>query len=179
VKISIKLAAILLLLSLSAATETAETDCTAIEDPSERLACFDAVYGNADATESIEQPLDRDDLVEIEPDSAAVEPSAAAVIPATVPSEPVSSEDVSGQAEKKTGFLGDELVNVTTTISAILAGDKQKMVFELDNGQIWLQSSPRNLPFKEGDVVTVKNALLGGYFLRSEKGVSTRVNRIR
>ena len=51
-------------------------------------------------------------------------------------------------------------------------------VFKLENGQIWMQSSPRDLPFKEGDRVTIKSGTIGGYILRSESGTSTRVQRI-
>ena len=44
-KLSISIAALLLMSSLAARTEALETDCRTIEDPNERLACFDATYG--------------------------------------------------------------------------------------------------------------------------------------
>ena len=53
------------------------------------------------------------------------------------------------------------------------------MVFLLDNDEIWLQVEPRDLPFHEGDTVTIKNGFFGGYFMRTENRVSTRVSRIR
>ena len=68
---------------------------------------------------------------------------------------------------------------VNAKIKAILNGDQQKMVFLLDNGQIWLQSSPRNLPFHKGDDVTIKSGTMGGYILRTISGTSTRVRRIK
>ena len=70
-------------------------------------------------------------------------------------------------------------MNLTSTITGILAADKQKMVFQLENDQIWIQSTPRTLRFEEGDVVTIRNANFGGYFMRAESGVSTRVQRIQ
>ena len=70
-------------------------------------------------------------------------------------------------------------MNLTGTIVAIRRGDKQKMVFLLDNDQIWMQSNPRPLPFHEGDTVSIENATMGGYFMRSTRGMGTRVRRIR
>ena len=77
------------------------------------------------------------------------------------------------------GLFNDPKVDLTTTIVAVRRGEKQKMVFQLENEQIWMQSTPRPLPFEEGDTVSIKNATLGGYFMRSTKGTSTRVQRIR
>lgn len=167
-KLMINIAALLLLSLLAARPIAAETDCRTIEDPDERLACFDANYGTPEAAPApVEAPIE----------SEKVSEPVAVKTPASVESTPAPVAPAK-PAEKKTGFLGDELVDLTSTITAILAGEKQKMVFQLENGQIWLQSSPRPLPFKEGDLVTVKNATFGGYFMRSEKGVSTRVRRI-
>jgi hypothetical protein len=153
--------------------------CAVIENSEERLACYDSTF-------SVEDPAS---APEESPEVNPVEATGRAVIseetitapPSGLPGDTASTEPAASKSgeEKQTGWLGDELVNFSSTITAILAGDKQKMVFQLENGQVWLQSSPRRLPFKEGDVVTVKNALLGGYFMRSKKGVSTRVQRIR
>jgi hypothetical protein len=52
------------------------------------------------------------------------------------------------------------------------------MVFRLENGQIWMQSSPRNLPFAVGNKVAIKSGRIGGYIMRSESGTSTRVKII-
>jgi hypothetical protein len=64
-------------------------------------------------------------------------------------------------------------------ITELKAGNSQKMVFLLENSQIWLQDSPRTLPFRVGDTVKIKKGLLGGYTMRSKSGTSTRVQRIR
>ena len=105
-------------------------------------------------------------------------PAAAAVAPAAEPAPP-SSESPPFKPESEATWLGDEKVSLSSTIRAIRAGEKQKMVFLLDNEQIWMQSSPRSLPFEAGDRITIKNALLGGYYLHSERGTSTRVQRIQ
>ena len=66
-----------------------------------------------------------------------------------------------------------------TEIAAIRAGSNQRMVFRLTNGQIWMQSSPRSLPFKEGDSVVIKTGVIGGYIMRSTSGVSSRVTLVK
>jgi hypothetical protein len=72
-----------------------------------------------------------------------------------------------------------ESIEITATIKEVIDKDRKKMVFLLDNDQIWLQTSPRNLPIRQNDKVTIKSGFIGGYILRNEKGTSTRVERIR
>ncbi len=71
-----------------------------------------------------------------------------------------------------------EPTNFTTTIAALRRGDQQRMVFRLENGEIWMQNSPRDLPFKVGDEVTIKSGRLGGHIMRSSRGTSTRIRRV-
>ena len=52
------------------------------------------------------------------------------------------------------------------------------MVFRLANEQIWMQSSPRRLPIHKGDEVTISPGTVGGFIMRTERGVATRVQRI-
>ena len=78
------------------------------------------------------------------------------------------------------GFFDKESpAEVTATITDILNKDQQKMAFLLSNDEIWLQNSPRNLPIRSGDEVTIKKASLGGYIMRNSSGTSTRVRRIK
>ena len=70
-------------------------------------------------------------------------------------------------------------MDLTTTIDTIRTEDKQPMVFLLANGEIWMQSSARSLRFHEGDTVRIKNATLGGYFMKADNGTNTRVKRIQ
>ena len=52
------------------------------------------------------------------------------------------------------------------------------MLFRLENGQIWMQIAPRDVPIRTLDRVTIKRGLAGGYLMRNEAGSSTRVSRI-
>ncbi len=147
--------------------------CVDIEDAEARLACFDAQH-------AAPAPPAAETQAPVEPPQAAAPapaaPAADPVAPAAVPSAAAATTAVP-KSEKT--WLGDEKVNLSSTITGILAAEKQKMVFQLENDQIWIQSTPRSLPFEEGDAVTIKNANFGGYFLRSESGLSTRVQRIQ
>lgn len=95
------------------------------------------------------------------------------------PAAPAAPGSVERAPRPSSGiFDADENVDFAATIAALRRGDQQRMVFRLDNGQIWMQNAPRDLPFSEGDRVTVKSARLGGYIMRSAGGTSTRVRRI-
>ena len=180
----------------NAAAAAERVDCSKIEDPGERLACYDRQFrpgesttSKADAATAAAAETGVPEAVAPETVAPATDRHGALAEPApgepAAPPPPGLSEEVAGEGgtpddggKRETTFLGDEKVDLTSTIKAILAGEKQKMVFQLENNQIWIQASPRPLPFREGDKVTIRNALLGGYFMRSEKGVNTRVQRI-
>ncbi len=163
----------------------APQDCAQIENARERLACFDAQY-----------PRDPDkpfiDSTPLRPRTAP-QPSSAVAAPTpqtggqrqtdrntgqvTPPNE---DAPIRGQTEReKRLFDRGPDIDFTTTIAAIKAEPQQKMVFRLENGQVWIQTAPRTSPFEVGDSVTIKSAMLGGYIMRSEGGTSTRVTRIQ
>ncbi len=110
-----------------------------------------------------------------EAEAASVQPESLVV------SEPKQSTTDSAPGTLKKGaiFGRDPRIELTTTITSIRRGDQQKMVFLLENDEVWMQATPRRMPFREGDTVTIKNASVGGYFMRTENGASTRVSRIR
>jgi len=113
---------------------------------------------------------------------SAAEAATASVQPESrVLSEPKqSTTDSEPDTLKKGAIFGrDPRIELTTTITSIRRGDQQKMVFLLENDEVWMQATPRRMPFREGDTVTIKNASVGGYFMRTENGASTRVSRIK
>ena len=134
----------------------------------------------AAAAESAAAP--QESLVPPDTKQGTAEAEAASVQPESlVLSEPKQSTTDSEPDTLKKGpiFGRDPRVELTTTITAIRRGDQQKLVFLLGNDEVWMQATPRRTPFREGDTVTVKNAFLGGYFMRTASGASTRVSRIR
>jgi len=49
----------------------------------------------------------------------------------------------------------------------------------LENDQVWIQTEPRPQPFREGEEVSIKTGLMGGFNMRSKSGAYSRVRRIQ
>jgi len=180
-------------------------DCSSIKDRNDRLACFDRLFPvipekAKQQAPSIEGPQTTQTAAPVTPERQPAAPAKTLIssghpVPVTAqsPSAPTLTETpavAKADKEKKTSFTKNllrktkrmfdrESIEITATIKEVIDKDRKKMVFLLDNDQIWLQTSPRNLPIRQNDKVTIKSGFIGGYILRNEKGTSTRVERIR
>ena len=153
------------------------SDCSQIADTTDRLECFDRAF-----------PKQNAELPNVESKVIASPSSADSADTVREPGTDMPAQEASAQqADKKQnksrlslGGLFDwkSQPAVETEIAAIRAGSKQRMVFRLANGQIWMQSTPRALPFKAGDKVTIKSGRIGGHIMRSASGTSSRVRLI-
>ncbi|MEM9622278.1 MAG: hypothetical protein AAF993_11545 [Pseudomonadota bacterium] len=183
-------------LTVEGQAQTSE-DCAQIENARERLACFDRAYPrNPDKPAVLPQITDQP----IRAPGSSAAPAAPAQpstppppVPAAAPTGEADSADATsstgnadlapirdgGAGKSKSMFDRGEKIDFTATVAAVLSRDKQKMVFRLDNEQIWIQDSPRPLPIREGDVVKITSGIVGGFLLRTEGGTSTRVHRIK
>lgn len=181
---------VLFFFSLSASGESAE-ECAKLARTVDRLACFDELFPSQSDSKS-QAKMQEEQVVEPAAPMESRENMSDKGSVATV--EVDNSRDAmlkkqktkkEPKGEKKKGFsLGklldrDPQFDITTTIKSLKAGVSQKMVFLLANNEVWLQNAPRTLPFREGDTVTIKSGLLGGYIMRSDGGTSTRVQRIK
>ena len=158
--------------------QAAELNCTQVEDARERLACFDQQFPRKPSEESAASPAQSEDA---DTPPATVQSTTVESTTAQAPETPeVTQDDDVPFTTSKGGFFDKpEQITVESIVVAIKDERQKKMVFRLENGQIWLQNSPRSLPIKSGEKVTIKSALVGGYILRSENGTSTRVRRIK
>lgn len=96
--------------------------------------------------------------------------------PPSSASEPTASKSDFG---RPTGFLGkSEQRSLESRLKEVRSQKGQKMMFLLENKQVWMQTSPRQLPIREGERITISRALVGGYVLETENGTTTRVVRI-
>ena len=180
-------------------------DCSSIKDRNDRLACFDRLFPvmpekAKQQAPSIEGPQTTQTAAPVTPEQQPATPEKSPIsssegmpVTAQSPSTPAvttPSTMVEADKKEKTSFTKNlfrktkrmfdrESIEVTSTIKEVIDKDRKKMVFLLDNDQIWLQTSPRNLPIRQDDKVTIKSGVIGGYILRNEKGTSTRVERIR
>ena len=143
--------------------------CPEILDKQERLECFDREFP---AKEKV--VLEQTSTPSVSPDLK--KPKGVDKVRRDVKST-VSKPD----KERNTRGLFDwsNRDELKTEIAAIRAGSNQRMVFRLTNGQIWMQSTPRSLPFKKGDSVVIKTGIIGGYIMRSTNGISSRVTLIK
>lgn len=180
-------------------------DCSSIKDRNDRLSCFDRLFpivpedpkqqapstGGPQTTQTAAPVTPAQQSTD--PEKAPISSSQAVPVTAQSPSAPAVAEPpvvTETDKNKKQSFTKNlmrktkrmfdrESLEITATIIEVIDKDRKKMVFLLDNDQIWLQSSPRNLPIRQDDKVTIKSGFIGGYILRNEKGTSTRVERIR
>jgi len=180
---------LLLFFSFSAFGESAQ-ECAKLVRTDDRLACFDKLFPS-NAEKMIES-----ETVQRQQTSAGSSVRESAAEPrvdvtgtnrdelARTDKSTASRKDEQDSRGFSLGSLGkifnrDPSADFQSRITELKAGNSQKMVFLLENNQIWLQDSPRTLPFRVGDTVKIKKGLLGGYTMRSKSGTSTRVNRIR
>ena len=152
-------------------------NCAAIDDPDARLACYDR---QAARSEVPKQPEDTGAVEGHAPvtDQQPEGPKLTSEPVATTPQAADAAVAEEG-ADKAGLFNMDDRVDLTSTIAIVHANSQQKMVFQLANDQVWMQSTPRLLHIREGDQVTIENASVGGYLMRTQRGVTTRVERIR
>lgn len=148
------------------------SECSQIEDKNERLLCFDREFPNT------AQPNKPSETPQTSSDRISNTPVSKAAVPAS------SQPEIQAEPKESNGFSVAGLLDWKETqsfeseIAAIRSGGQQRMVFRLDNGQIWMQTSPRELPFSVGNKVVIKSGRIGGFIMRSESGTSTRVKRI-
>jgi hypothetical protein len=192
---------ILILSSGSSLMAAQSLECHTIQDPQERLGCYDRQFPQSippspgvetdqvidpaekietnernESAESIDTSATND---EMKSDSIVTGQEVPPELPAREPREAGNQDD----PEESRGVLGrvfgrGEDVEVSGRIRELLNRDKQKMVFLLENGEVWIQNNPRNLPIRAGEAVTIKSTLTGGYMLRTTDGISTRVSRV-
>jgi hypothetical protein len=176
-------------------------DCSKINDKDDRLACYDREFpvpeSSVVADEVVADEVVPEEVIteEVVPERVAPPPTpgttdaaATAVtgVAVTGKETAVSPEETNVTPVPKSEsepswfqrWFQKKTPDYTSTVKDVMNGDQQKMVFLLSNNQIWIQNSPRNLPIREGDEVTIKKGSVGGYILRNSSGTSTRVSRI-
>jgi len=143
-------------------------DCAAIESPDERLACFDAAYRSGAESPSATESVPDDSG----PAASVVLPAGAAAGAAQVTTP---SEADFGIEKPKSETEGESLVS---GIAAVSRDGYDKLIFELDNGQVWRQTEYKRFPVKAGQVAEIRHGSFGSYKLYIQgKKIWTRVRR--
>ena len=167
-------------LSCHAATQSLES-CAAIEDPDERLACYDTLAGRlpADtAKASVTAPGVVDPPA---PKADVIAPAAAAETPTVPAVEPTpDSEAIFGleHKQKPDDEWLDDLELKWTTKKKDAYG---KWVIILENGQVWHQSDSTRFSFNNSEQwVVISRGGFGSFFLREpERSKRIRVKRVK
>lgn len=97
--------------------------------------------------------------------------------------EPIQREEIEKNQEFGKEQLKPERTNkgierIVAQLVKVTRRARGEYVFELDNGQVWVQSSPKWFKAEPGDPVTISKYRMGGYSLRNKGGASTRVRRL-
>lgn len=168
---------VLLVLPHAVAAEQVRVSCSNIADATERLACFDRTFPSDSAAATPQPDVDPITTNSVVPQATVVAPARASdgsAAPAT------NAQVEQPEAETRRGlFSSKPKVDINSRLKSVRDMDKQKMIFLLENDQIWMQDSPRSLPFSKGQDVSIKSGTIGGYLMSNEEGVSTRVRRIK
>ena len=150
-----KLLAILTFLLVNPANSS-ENKCTDIKEADKRLGCFDS---------------------QVTKGSIANKKNDGPTVNAKASPEGAQGENYIGNRSKSL-FDWEGLEPFISKIKKIRSREKQRMVFLLENDHVWIQIEPRPQPFREGEQVSIKAGLMGGFNMRSESGAFTRVRRI-
>ncbi|MEM7101347.1 MAG: hypothetical protein AAF541_24055 [Pseudomonadota bacterium] len=134
-----------------AAPNFAAGECAEIRDDRQRLDCYDAVFA---------KPGDQ------VTDKGASDPLGSTL------------NAVNKQISQRDAPLPTREVDVSARVVDIHKNLRNELLVELDNGQLWKQTSPRFLDIGRGEEVIIKQARLGGYILSTAGGSSTRVKHI-
>ncbi len=146
-----------LVLAAEQSADPAAVHCTTIQSATERLACYDAVY------------------------DVNIPPAATTVIApvttkaATPPARIVPDETSFG---KKIPRAQQEGESISSVIAELDRDGYNKLIFTLDNGQVWRQTENKRFRVTAGQTAEIRHGSLGSYKLYI-KGESrwTRVRR--
>lgn len=160
------------LLACAAGAADAE-DCAKISAAQERLACFDRVFGAEGETESVAPAAT---ATSDNPASAAVPASAGAAAGVAAVEPSAAPEADFGRKKTKADLEGEALVS---GIAAIGRDAYDRLIIELDNGQVWRQVEYKRFPVEAGQAAEIRHGAFGSYklYIKGKKRW-TRVRRV-
>ena len=144
--------------------------CSAIDDASQRLVCYDAAFGRPAGTTTV---------------TITPKPALAPATTATAAANPVAQQlaefGLSDAAKKaRDPQQAAQAESITDTLAKLGQRPTGELVFNLQNGQVWLQiESDTRTRVKAGDTVTIRKGALGSFLLVGPDRVPVRVRRAR
>ena len=145
--------------------------CRAIEADAERVACYDAIaHGQVEEQEN--------KGLAVVPAAAAIE---VATSPAVTPSpdedfgKNTTDDDLTRDAEEPENDDDDD--QLTATVTSVREYKRDRVVFTLDNGQEWRQSSASTLRLDVGDEIVIRKGAFGSFNMAKQG--SSRPMKVR
>jgi len=178
--------------------------CASLESPEQKLACFEALAGNAAAPPEGDNGRKADpapaaatqdgsmtDAADAPPAPPAVQAAPAAPLPAAtgggvetaaVPEDlPTDADGVREDAAPVPGARGQADDVIVATVTRVTKGFNDRLTFYLDDGQVWRQQTrgyiqyPKDRPFE----IEISKGMMGDYRLRvGGEGRMTRIVRV-
>ncbi|PHI36015.1 hypothetical protein CBQ28_16215 [Pseudoalteromonas sp. GCY] len=135
--------------------------CTLIENDFKRLMCYDNVIANKPITEthSSKAPVNKDQI-----NTARNE-------------KKVELKEDGFGLEHKVKAASEEIEEITAKLVKTTTQGRDKMVFTLDNGQVWRQVSSETFFANEGDTLIIERASFGSFLMK--KAGSNRTTRVK
>lgn len=148
-------------------------DCRSLESAEERLKCYDDTVDSQSVPPAAPLPEPAS------PEPAAEAPPAAEVAPAAaVASAGATAEDDFGlppSADSRPD--ADQIEAAISELSRMASG---KLAIELENGQLWRQTTSSSMRLSEGDVVVIRRGSLGSFKLtKAGTKRSMKVKRVK
>ncbi|MFU8820179.1 MAG: type VI secretion system-associated protein TagO [Gammaproteobacteria bacterium] len=151
--------------------------CAAVDDATERLACYDRAFPRP-AEAAAAAASEAAHVVQQAPGRAverAPEPKAAA---ATETAEEFGLSLTQLQA-RDPERVSTRIERIEATVTEVGYRPSGERVITLDNGQVWLQTEVTvRGPLRAGDAVAIRRAALGSFQLVTPGRVALRVRRI-
>lgn len=159
---------------LSSVAAEQSHSCSVIDDASQRLDCYDAVFGRpAAATTDPVSPV------------PAVTPTVTATTTVAATADPVAQQRAEfglSEAAKKARDpqQSAQAESITDTLTTLGQRPTGELVFNLQNGQVWMQiEAGTRTRVKAGDTVTIRKGALGSFLLVGPDRMPVRVRRTR
>jgi hypothetical protein len=184
---TISCAGIVLMTAVTAWAAAQPRDCTSIESPEARLACYDRQHGREGA------PAPARPVPAPEAPAAATAPTPAAPdAPPPAPEADATADAPAAAARAAPGDPGafgrEQLPQparppeapdaLTAEVTGVGQGMTGRRWFRLDNGQLWEQVTARRTGIEPGDRVALTRSPIGTYHLRRADG-SSRSTQVR
>lgn len=139
--------------------------CSNVENTLKRLVCYDQLSQQAKGYEDSQLPVVNRPAQSGQFSAPAIAGSA----PASQP--PAVQQPAARSAEDNFGLPPLKVVEqkqIDSLVATVTQKDKTlrgKLIFTLDNGQVWTQSDTESFLVNVGDQVRIEKGLLGGHFL--------------